>query len=263
MHVLTSVSFSHYVEKARWALTRYDVPYRDRRFLPFFHFAGVLTEHRGSAGRRDKASSRFSTPVLRTPSGELFCDSGDILHYLSDRFAPEGEDLYPNEQVLELEQRFHDRLGPHTRRMGYAVCFEAPELLHRMARSSVGPIQSGAFRVIFPLAEGGLRKTFGIDPDGIRRSEERVRSEFEFISDLLSDGRPFLVGDRFTAADLACACMGSLVIMPPEYSVDLPDPADAPPHFRELCEEMRATPAGQFITRMFRDERNRVVGSRG
>src|SRR3954471_11679998 len=129
MHELTSVSFSHYVEKARWALERFGIPYRDHRYLPLVHFAAVYRLHGGKKGRTDKASSRFSTPVLKTPEGNLLCDSAEILHYVSERFAPRGLELYPSPEVAAFEQQVHDDLGPHTRRAAYGACFEDPSIL--------------------------------------------------------------------------------------------------------------------------------------
>jgi lipid-A-disaccharide synthase-like uncharacterized protein len=50
MHELIGIAFSLYVEKARWVLQRFAVPYRDRRVLPFFHFVAVYGVHRGKVG---------------------------------------------------------------------------------------------------------------------------------------------------------------------------------------------------------------------
>ena len=259
MHELTGIAFSHYVEKARWVLQRFAVPYRDRRVLPFFHFAAVYRVHRGKLGRADLASSRFSTPVLRTDDGRILCDSAEIVRYVSDRFAPKGHDLYSVPEAAPLERHFHDAVGPHTRRVAYATLFEQPELMRQIAQRNVHGLQASVFMAAYPLAKKGLTRFLEIDQERVVSSIEQTRREFDAISARLRDGRPFLLGDRFSAADIAFACLASPAVLPPQYSAWLP-PLDAfsePVRARTLA--FRDTPAGAFILRLFREERGRVV----
>jgi len=259
MHELTGIAFSHYVEKARWSLHRFAVPYRDRRVLPFFHVAAVYRVHGGRLGRADSASSRFSTPVLRTDDGRILSDSADIVRYVSERFAPPGHDLYPLPEAAALEHQFHDEIGPHTRRVAYATLFEQPELMQQIAQRNVDPLQAWAFMRAYPLVKKGLSKFLAIDPQRVSASIDQIHREFDAVSARLRDKRPFLLGDRFTAADIAFACLASPAVLPPQYSAWLP-PLDA---FSETTRArtlaLRETLAGAFIMRLFREERDRVV----
>jgi glutathione S-transferase len=259
MHELISIAFSHYVEKARWGLDRFAVPYRDRRYLPIFHFPAVYKMHRGKRGRADNASTRFSTPVLKTPSGDVLCDSAEILRYASDRFAAPSQRLYDLPEAAAIEQRLHDDLGPHTRRVAYGAMFADPSLLRDIARHNVGPVQSRLFAASLPLVIQGLRKALNVNDESVARSLSKVRREMAAISEQLADGRPYLVGDRFSAADLAFACMAAPCIFPAEYSAWLPPLERLPSEARALVEELRQTPAGQHALRMFREERPRVL----
>ncbi|MEZ4340912.1 MAG: hypothetical protein R3B82_30175, partial [Sandaracinaceae bacterium] len=64
MYELVTIAFSHYCEKARWALDLRRVPYRERRYLPAMHLLATRRALRGTgAGRADRHSSRFSTPI--------------------------------------------------------------------------------------------------------------------------------------------------------------------------------------------------------
>ncbi len=260
MHKLVGIAFSHYVEKARWALDRFAVPYEDQRVLPFFHFAAVYRVHRGKQGRADRASSRFSTPVLCTDDGRLFCDSAAILHYVSDRFAKAGSELYPTPEVAELEQHLHDELGPHTRRAAYGLFFDQPHLLAAVANHNVDRVQAGLFNASYPLVKRGLQKALGIDARRVQRSVDKTWRELETLSERLSDGRPYLLGDRFTAADLAFASLAAPAVLPPEYSAWLPPIEDLPSDIRERTLAMRETKAGALAMRLFREERRRKVG---
>lgn len=86
---LVTIAFSHYCEKARWGLEHFGVEYRDLRTLPMFHFFGVMGATAFRGGRRDRASTRWSTPVLITGEGTRVHDSAEILVYLSDRYGTE------------------------------------------------------------------------------------------------------------------------------------------------------------------------------
>lgn len=78
---------------------------------------------------------------------------------------------------------------------------------------------------------------------------------------LLGDGRPFLVGDRFTAADLSLASMMAPFLLPPEYGVRLPHPDRVSPAMRATVDEMRGTLAGQHALRMYRLQRHARTGA--
>ena len=84
---LTSIAFSHYVEKARWALDRFGVRYTEAKYMPLFHFLPVYAVHHGKQGKRDRVSTPLSTPVLRPLTRRVICDSSAILRYLSDTYA--------------------------------------------------------------------------------------------------------------------------------------------------------------------------------
>ncbi len=260
-HELYSIFFSHYVEKARWALERFGVPYREKRYLPLFHFPPVIWARRGRGGSRDRASSPFSTPLLMTETGEAIQDSGDICRWASDRFAPEGTGLYPDREVEAWEQYLHDKLGPHTRRVIYHFALGSRRDMMLLAQRNVGKKQVALFRACYPLFTVSMSKALSINPVKSARSWDRCREVFAEI-DARRQGRTYLVGDRFTAADLSLACMASPVLMLGKefgYGAHLPLLDELEPEPRQMIEEFRATPTGQHVMALFRSERGRVV----
>ncbi|MGH7439990.1 MAG: glutathione S-transferase C-terminal domain-containing protein, partial [Polyangiaceae bacterium] len=82
-------------------------------------------------------------------------------------------------------------------------------------------------------------------------------------SALLGDGRPFLTGDRFTAADIAFAAFLAPLTLPPEHPVTGASSGIAldslPAGFADEARHIQATPAGRFASRMYR-ERRAVAG---
>ena len=257
MHLIT-IPFSHYNEKARWALERYGVAYREHRYMPLFHMPpAMLATWRTRGGRGDKVSTRYSTPILITDHGERLCDSHDIIRYLSDRFGTSQSTLYPTTEAAQLEQRFHDTLGPHARRVAYYYLMQIPDILPRLATSNVGRVQSLAFRAATPIIKKVLVDKLRINRAHAERSMDKLRQEVAEVSPWL-EGRRYLVDDRFTAADLALASLLSILVFPPRedgFGGTLPSLSEMPAAFADFCQELRASAVGQHALRMYHEER--------
>jgi len=120
-------------------------------------------------------------------------------------------------------------------------------------------------RAGWPLVVRFAKRRLDIQP-GVEKLDERiVREEFDYAAELLADGRPYLCGESFTAADLTFAALAAAMVVPPEYTVRLPQPEDddVPPEPGALIEQFREHPAGQHALAMFsqhRRERAAVPG---
>jgi len=258
VHKLVTMRFSHYNEKARWALDRFRVPYQEEGYMPGMHAIGALRlVPRHGIGKGDKISTPLAMPIMVTSDGECIRDSSRITRYVSDRFAGKGEGLYPDAEVTALEERFSRKLGPHTRRYAYFHVFTAPHLLQAMADDNVGPTQARWFKRLYPLIQRFVSARLEITAEGAERSLAAARGIIDEVSERIS-GRRFLVGESFTAADLTFATMAAPLLLPsPEegYGAVFPAVDACPPEYARLVGELRATPAGQFAMRMFREER--------
>jgi glutathione S-transferase len=94
-----------------------------------------------------------------------------------------------------------------------------------------------------------------VTPATAARSEAAVRTTFDAVAARLSDGRPYLCGERFSAADLTFASLAAPMLMPPEYGVPLPQPEELPAPMAATVSELREHPAGAHALKMFREER--------
>ena len=214
---LIGIAFSHYVEKARWALDRYGVEYDDARYMPTFHFPAVVWSTRGRGGRSDRVSTRFSTPLLLLDDGRRLQDSSDIVRWASDTYGTPETTLYPAPEVAQFEAYVSAELGPHSRRAVYNQGLADPLLMRRIAERNVGPAQARLFGALFPLCRQAIVRGLRVTPEGAARSVVRARKVFDEVEARRAGGR-FVLGDRFTAADLAFACMAAPLLMPsPEY----------------------------------------------
>jgi glutathione S-transferase len=109
--------------------------------------------------------------------------------------------------------------------------------------------------VVYPVAARTIDRFLDVSPATAAKSEVVVRTTFDQVAQRLGDGRPYLCGDRFTAADLAFAALAAPMLMPPEYGVPLPQPEELPTAMATTVRELRTHPAGAHALAMFREER--------
>lgn len=243
---LITIPLSHYCEKARWALDRIGFPYREEPHAPLLHRLATK-RHDGGA-----------VPVL-VHAGKRFIDSTAILVH-ADGFCG-GDLLYPRDPALRaevesLEERFDTHLGPHTRRWAYALLLPDAKVIRALWARDIPRSEARLLPMITPLARRLVRTTYRITPESAQRSLERVASVFSEVSDRLSDGRRFLVGDRFTAADVTFGALAAPMVFPPQYRGVLPELSVVPAEMRDTITRMRDTVAGSFALRLFVEERS-------
>lgn len=259
-HRLVTLVFSHYNEKARWALEYCGVPFVEQSYMPGFSQLGVMVATRGRGGRSDAVSSRWSTPVLITDGGETLTDSTDIARWASRQLGPGDGPLFPSPDVLDLVVELGRDLGPYTRIVTYWHAFRSETAMQTLAEANVGRVQALAYRALAPLGRVMIRRGLGIDEARYHRAYDRVLGRAAWAERTLA-GSPYLCGDDFTGADLTFAALFAPVVLPPEYGVVLPTLDELQPDTRELVTTMRATRAGQFTLEMFRRYRRASASS--
>jgi glutathione S-transferase len=71
------------------------------------------------------------------------------------------------------------------------------------------------------------------------------------VESLLADGRPYLVGERFSAADLTFATLAAAVVLPDNYGVKPPALSNLPSSLAANIEVFRETIAGKFVLNLY------------
>jgi len=245
---LVTIPYSHYCEKARWALDHVGASYREEAHTPGLHRLTTLRH------------GKTTTPLLYTPEG-ILTDSTDILLYL-DRTAPPSRALFPRtpearREALELEVHFDANLGPEARRFLYSEVLFRGALLPRLMHRGLGLLQRAAFYAMLPMLRIAIGRIYRINSSVGPEALATLERVFASVSQRLDDGRNFLAGDGFSAADVTFASLAALVLFPPEHPRQPTDLSELTPVLRATAERLRATPAGAFALRMYRDHRNR------
>ena len=241
---LVTIPISHYCEKARWALDRAGIAYREERHVQGIH--RVVIRRAGGHG---------TSPVLVTPEG-VVDGSEAILRWVDARLEP-GQRLFPedDEDVVAYGRWLDEGLGKDARRLIYALLLPHQGTVMGFNNQGVPAWEAGALRVTYPWMKGWLAKQLGIGPTTIADDTPRVLRAFDAVAERLSDGRPHLCGERFTAADLTFASLSAAVTAPPQYGVRLPQPGEIPPGVEAHLRQFREHPAGVYALSLFATER--------
>ncbi|NUO49448.1 MAG: glutathione S-transferase family protein [Polyangiaceae bacterium] len=247
---LITIPISHYGERARWALDRAGIEYIEEHHLQMFAW-GPAFLHGG----------KKTVPLLLLPGGTCLNDSGIILDWASRQCA---EPYYPDDAaerraVEELEAKLV-AYGVETRRVTYSWVLNDPSTLEYNYGRAPG-WQQAFFRNAFGVARKFAKQYLAVNPAALAIAHETIERTLDDVALQLSDGRAFLMGERFTAADLTFAAMSAAVLLPREYGVPLPEAEQAIDGVRDKLLEWREHPAAVFALRLYRDERRRVLKS--
>jgi glutathione S-transferase len=197
--------------------------------------------------------------VLVTPDGAIG-ESEQILEWVDAR-TPAARRLFPDHgegraEVLSLCRRLDERLGPSGRRLIYVRMFEQPEMMLEFNNRGVPAWEDRILRRGLPLGVRFVERALAITPGVEVQDEAVVWREFDWVAGLLSDGRPYLLGERFTAADLTFAALAAPIVLPSVYGVPLPplESLDAPT--KSLVRRGREHAAGRFALGLVEQERS-------
>ncbi len=236
--VLWQYNFSNFNEKARWALDFKRVSHVRRSLLP--------------GGPRAMAFSRRGTLPVLDLDGERIVDSTRIIAALERRFPQPA--LYPDDPreraaALELEEFFDEEAGHELRRAGFYEWRASPGFVSGLLTTGRSRPTRTFMRVVLPGALLYARRRYRIYPTDAERARVKLAAALDRI---IAERKPsgYLVGERFTVADLTAAALLFPLAMPAELQYpypELPDWGAMRPHARH--------PAVEWIHEMYRRHR--------
>lgn len=245
---LWHIELSHYSEKVRFALDFKGVEYRTR--TPFVGSHQVIAMALTHSRHR-----RF--PVLELPGERAIGDSTAIVAALEERHP--DPPLYPADpderaRALMLEDYFDEELAPAVRSFSFFEVFgERGGLADAIAPNR--PRWNRLLRLAEPVVRATIRADYGANAEGAARARARILAAADRIeAELQPSG--YLVGDRFSVADLAGAALFTPLLAPPGRPY-LPEVS--PPKLFALREEITARPAGQWVHEIYVRHRTQTL----
>jgi len=212
--VLLQFQFSHYNEKARWALDWKRVPHRRRSLLPGPHLLAV----RRLTGQRQ-------VPVL-CDGGRFIPGSGAIIDHLEQQH-PEPP-LYPRQaapraRALELQRWFDEQVGGQVRAAFFFHVLPDARCAVDLFSGGRSPGARALYRAASPLLRVVMRREMDLTPERAARGLARAAEALDLVATQAGrDG--YLVGGEFSVADLAAAALLGPTVLPPEYPYRPPEP---------------------------------------
>jgi glutathione S-transferase len=214
---LWQFKYSHYNEKARWALDYKRILHVRRSLLPGAHIPRVLW-----------MTGQKAVPVL-VLDGVAIADSTRILEAL-ERRQPEPP-LYPRDdhdrgRALALEEFFDEELGPHLRRTWFYEVMPDADFTVAQVTVGRGRTTQRVYRALYPAISAVMRADMHIDAAGAATGRAKVQVALDRIAAELQPSG-YLVGEAFSVADLTAAALLSPVVMPAEFPYPLITPLPA------------------------------------
>jgi glutathione S-transferase len=210
--VLWHLKVSHYNEKARWALDHKGIAHVRRAAPPGRHWA---------IAQRLTGARTFPVLVL---DGEAIGDSTRIIEALELRYP--DPPLYPADpearrRALEIEEFFDEELGPYLRLLVVSQMLPSGKLLLGAFFPDLGGPRRLAARAMSPLIRRRFIAAFEIGDSSEKLAWAKVRAAGEcFREELQPSG--YLVGDRFTVADLTLAALLAPAVAPEQFPYPQP-----------------------------------------
>ncbi|CAM6023191.1 unnamed protein product [Sphagnum balticum] len=259
LHLIT-IGASHYCETARWALERAGLKFRETKHVAIFHVFATAPLGEGTScpklvimGGAGKSDQRI---VLH--------QSTDIVKFADNNIQEEQDRLFPDDPELQKlveswVSKFGNDLGPNVRLWAYTYLLH-DKSSYRLMTQGVSKKQRRFARLLLPVIQLLIDQNMSVTKPGQReKSLAVVESVFKEVDEVLADGRSFICGDRFTAADLSFAALGSIIIAPQGSGAWQPPINESPEGMASTMLRLRNTAAGKHILKMYETQRHEFV----
>ncbi len=243
--VLLQFRSSHYNEKARWALDHKGVPHERRTLLPGMH------------ARTTRALTGQSTVPILLRGGEAIGDSTRIIAAL-EASHPEPP-LYPadpalRERALALEDFFDEEVGPYARHAMFYLMVSHPDFVASLFAGHRSALFRRGYGAIVGLQRRRIVREMNLVSKAFDESCERIEAGFSRLEAEVSPGG-YLVGERFSVADLTAAALLSILVFPDENPH--PPRITPPAEVREFLDGWSARPGAEWVRETYRKHRGR------
>jgi glutathione S-transferase len=204
-------AISHYCEKARWALDSLGIEYELKHLAPGAHLQAA--KQLGAPGS--------SLPFL-TLEGRVVQGSGAIIDWADAEVSDSPTRLNPDSQFKEecqaLEQRLDEIAGVHVRRYYYSEALvDHPDTVRPIFARDLPVAEQASLEENWDLVRELMMGAMDLGPEQGKESRQFVADELDWFDGLLADGRRYMLGDRFSRADITAASLFAPLALPEEH----------------------------------------------
>lgn len=197
---------------------------------------------------------RHTMPVLVTRGG-VIADSALIVRWASARAATPLDPTHALRQEVErVEHDSASTYGVDGRLAAYDWFFRSWDMCLPYNQGRAPEVEARVIARLGEPARSAGKRRLGLTPTAVEIALDSVDRTLDTIARRLSDGRRYLFGDTFTAADLTFAALSAPSLLPARFPVPLPPPELIPEDARDRVIAWRNHPAGRFALRLY-DER--------
>ncbi|NNL57135.1 MAG: glutathione S-transferase [Pseudomonadales bacterium] len=239
-------AISHYCEKARWALNYLDINYQPVYLAPGLHLYST----------KKFGVKSTSLPILQH-AGDTIQGSADIIDW-AERNTDSNKNLTPASEQLacrDIEKRLDDVVGVHTRRMFYSEALvEHSATVKPIFTKDLASAQRLIINTIWPLVRKKMISAMDLGAAQGKASQAILEQELDWLDQLLADGRPYLVADHFSRADLTAASLLARLAGATQH----PQAAHLilPPGIAATAQQWSERPVMQWIRELYQKHRH-------
>ncbi len=241
--LLHQFRYSNFNEKARWALAFKGLDLRRKDYLP------------GPHGREiKKIAPESHTPILEW-DGAFVQGSAEVVDFLETTY-PEPP-LYPadaaeREEALQIQTRFDEQVGPEVRRALFLDTMGDPQYMAKLFAGGKPWIVQKSYGAMLPLVRPLMRSAMDLTIDKQAAALKATEDALDFVAER-SKETGYLVGDRFSVADLAAAALLSITANPDHPDMKRPEPMSKTT--RAWMERWKDHPGTGWIKEMYAKHR--------
>ena len=234
-------------EACRFLLAHYGVSYREEAHL--FGWASVLALWHGWTLR---------IPLLYGKEYRL-AGPEQITDHFEKHCRPEQR-LVPAEKQISGEvardwNRLNGTFGEAVAVFAYYHLLPHRDIMLEPFSRGMPAGEQSFLKNAYPLFAGLFRLLLRLNAQHANESLAIIRSTIDGIDRRLKGGRPYLLGDRFTLADIALASAAAPVLLPQGFTADLPPLEQMPSEVALLIGELRQHETARLVARIYREHR--------
>lgn len=237
-------------ELNRWVLNHYGLNFVEKRHAPPFFFL------------IRKIYSANSLVLCRVGDKTLDSVRTIIDHY--EALADTEKKLIPASLANDMDtvwQRYNHDLGGAVVTWAYSNLLPHKDIMIRPLSLNSPWHERFFVKHFYNIPRNLIWKVQKLSKYAADEAFKEIQTIFSEVDGLLADGRKYLYGEQMTLADLAFVVSGAPLVLPAGYGGDqyeqgpIPTFEQFPKELQEIISNMRQTPAGKFILRVYAEDR--------